>query len=56
MYRHTSDDKYLALVDKMAELHKRHEEELQAIITANQRSGSVTLSNIGNTTINNNKE
>lgn len=49
-------DQYYALVDSMAELQRKHDAEIQAMITANQRSGSVTLSNIGNTTINNNKE
>lgn len=54
MYRTSAADQYHALVDTMAELHKKHEAELLEIIAANQRSGSVNISNIGNTTINNN--
>lgn len=59
MYRTNADqlrttDQYYALVDSIAELHRRHEAEVQAMILANQRAATVNISNIGNTTINNN--
>lgn len=58
MYRTSQDqlrttDQYYALVDSMAELQRKHDAEIQAMILANQRSGSVNISNIGNTTITN---
>ena len=47
-------DQYYALVDSIAELQKKHEAEVQAMILANQRAATVNISNVGNTTINNN--